>query len=84
MHMGSCIACHAAKSAPTTCDTCHAVMSKNGTPGRTPFDADATVLARLNNRPAAAPSTGWSSFHTTFRAAPQLATLATFLHAPTL
>lgn len=43
-HMGTCIACHAVKQAPTSCDTCHAIMSQNG---RTPFDLDAAALTRL-------------------------------------
>lgn len=42
--MSSCIACHKAKQAPTTCDTCHAIMSKNGP---SPFEVDAEALARL-------------------------------------
>lgn len=44
-NMGSCIACHQAKGAPATCDTCHAIMSKNG---HSPFEVDSTVLARLH------------------------------------
>ncbi|WP_263384454.1 cytochrome c3 family protein [Granulicella arctica] len=43
-HMGTCIACHAAKQAPTGCDTCHGIMSKNG---KMPFDVDGPALARL-------------------------------------
>ena len=43
-HMGTCIACHSAKQAPTGCDTCHAIQSKNG---RSPFEADTALLARL-------------------------------------
>lgn len=47
-NMGSCIACHQTKGAPTTCDTCHAIMSTNG---RSPFEVDPNVLARLNIQP---------------------------------
>jgi Cytochrome c7 and related cytochrome c/Class III cytochrome C family len=79
MHMGSCIACHASKGARTTCDTCHAIMSKNGNFGGTLFDA--TVLARFNGRPVV-PATGKSN--TSNRPTHQLASLATFLYAPTL
>lgn len=46
-NMGSCIACHQAKKAPATCDTCHAIMTTNG---RSPFEVDRTVLARLQLR----------------------------------
>lgn len=77
-NMGTCIGCHQAKGASATCDTCHAIMSKNG---HTPFDVDATVLARLRTpagKPAAAPQPGRLS------ATPQLAALASFLHAPML
>lgn len=79
MHMGSCIACHASKGAPATCDTCHAIMSKNGTPDRMLFDA--AVLARLNSH-SATPTTGESKIST--HPTHQLASLATFLYAPTL
>ena len=51
--MASCIGCHAAKGAKATCDTCHAIMSRNGPrPGynhTSPFDADQRLLARLNS-----------------------------------
>jgi hypothetical protein len=52
-NMGSCIACHQAKGAPATCDTCHAIMSTNG---RSPFDVAPTVLARLHIQPAGKPA----------------------------
>lgn len=45
LHMAGCISCHQQAGAPSTCDTCHAIMSKNG---RSPFDVDADVLARLH------------------------------------
>jgi hypothetical protein len=47
--MGTCIACHQSKGAPATCDTCHAIMSKNG---HSPFDVDPFILARLQVNPA--------------------------------
>jgi hypothetical protein len=78
--MGTCIACHQAKGAPSTCDTCHGIMSKNG---HSPFDVDDVVLARLNIRPADMPATMYiqsSSFH----ASPQVAAIGSFLHAPML
>ncbi len=45
LHMAGCISCHQQAGAPSTCDTCHAIMTKNGT---NPFDADKVVLARLH------------------------------------
>lgn len=79
--MGTCIACHQAKGAPSTCDTCHAIMTKNG---RSPFDRDATVLARLHMQPAGKPATTVPVRHRSPRVAPQLATLASVLYAPML
>jgi len=78
--MGTCIACHQAKKAPATCDTCHAIMSKNG---HSPFDVDGTVLARLHIQPAAKPATMPAQDSST-HATPQLAAIASFLHAPIL
>lgn len=77
-NMGSCIACHAAKGARTTCDTCHATMSKNG---RSPFEVDSTVLARLHlqPRPFAPVSTPNNRIHVG-----QVTSLASFLNAPML
>ncbi|MBS1801189.1 MAG: hypothetical protein JSS95_15355 [Acidobacteria bacterium] len=80
VNMANCIGCHQAKGAKATCDTCHAIMSKNG---HSPFDIDATVLARLQI-PAAKPTTIVEELHSGARITPQLATLAAFLHAPTL
>ena len=51
-NMGSCIACHQAKGAPATCDTCHAIMSTNV---RSPFQVDPTMLAWLHIQPARTP-----------------------------
>lgn len=70
--MGTCIGCHQAKGAPATCDTCHAIMSKNG---HSPFDVDRSILARLRLQPQN------NRFHPH---APQFAAIASFLHAPTL
>lgn len=53
-NMGSCIACHQAKKAPATCDTCHAIMTTNG---HSPFEVDPTVLARLHIQPTRPPAT---------------------------
>jgi hypothetical protein len=81
--MGSCIACHQTKGAPTTCDTCHSLMSSRN---QSPFEAAPTVLARLGVIPArkqqqnaaiaakASPTRGRS----------QSSMLATFLNAPLL
>jgi hypothetical protein len=79
-NMGSCIACHQTKGARTTCDTCHAIMSKNG---HSPFEVDSTVFARLHMQPVKTASPlvvrnekeGIPS---------QTATLASFLNAPML
>jgi hypothetical protein len=83
--MASCIGCHAAKGAKTTCDTCHAIMSQNGPrPGynhTTPFDRTSDeaqrLLARLNAPHATTASATPQPHHTT-------ATLASFLNAPLL
>lgn len=80
VNMGNCIGCHQAKGARATCDTCHAIMSKNGA---SPFDIDSTVLARLHI-PVARPATIMQELHSKVRVTPQLAAIATFLHAPTL
>lgn len=77
-NMGTCIACHQAKGAPSTCDTCHAIMTKNG---QSPFDTDATVLARLHMQPAAKPATTEAAWRRSSRVTPQL---ASFLYAPRL
>lgn len=79
--MGTCIACHQAKGAPSTCDTCHAIMTKNGRP---PFDADTTVLALLHMQPAAKPTATEPAWHRSSRATPPLTVLAAFLYAPNL
>ena len=80
MSMGSCIACHQTKGAPATCDTCHGIMSKNG---HSPFDVDPTVLARLHIQPAGKSATTVQvQYSSTTR--PQLAAIASFLHAPML
>lgn len=79
-NMGTCIACHQAKGAPATCDTCHAIMSKKG---HSPFDVDATVLARLHipsQKPASPVTRQPSTLHTT----PQYAVVSSFLYAPML
>lgn len=79
--MGTCIGCHQAKGAPSTCDTCHAIMTKNG---RSPFDIDATVLASLHLQPTGKSATTEPAWHNNPRVAPQLAAIASFLHAPML
>lgn len=80
VNMGNCIGCHQAKGAPSTCDTCHAIMSKNG---HSPFDVDATMLARLHI-PAGKPASIVPIWHSSPSITPQLATVASFLHAPML
>ncbi|QNI37348.1 cytochrome c3 family protein [Edaphobacter albus] len=77
-NMGSCIACHTAKGARTTCDTCHAIMSKNG---HSPLEIDATVLAHLHIQ--ARPSAPVSALNNGTRVG-QLTSLASFLNAPML
>jgi hypothetical protein len=79
--MGGCIACHQAKGAPATCDTCHAIMSKNG---HSPFDVDAAMLARLHMQPAGKPAMTEPVGLSSPRVTPQLAAIAGFLHAPML
>jgi len=79
--MGTCIACHQSKGAPSTCDTCHAIMTKNGRP---PFDTDATVLARLHIEPAGKSAPTEPAWHRSARATPRLSALAGFLYAPAL
>jgi len=81
--MGSCIACHTAKGAPTTCDTCHALMS---TRNQSPFEAAPTVLARLGVIPARRQqqnATVAAKVSPT-RGRSQSSMLATFLNAPLL
>lgn len=80
-NMGSCIACHQAKGAPTTCDTCHAIMS---TSGRSPFDVDPRVLARLGIQSASKQTHTAPSWHVSPHASPELAVVGLFLHAPLL
>lgn len=85
MSMGGCIACHQAKNAPATCDTCHETMSKNGT---SPFGADSVVLARLH-LPAPAQAAGaWGALHPSLAGRQMIAalgpTLSTYLRAPDL
>ena len=79
--MGSCIACHQAKGAPTTCDTCHAIMSAGG---RSPFEVDSTVLARLHIQPTGKPSAMVSVRYSRPDVAPNLALSVRFLNAPLL
>jgi c(7)-type cytochrome triheme protein len=78
--MGSCIACHQAKQAPTSCDTCHAIMSKNG---HSPFEVDAAALARLQIA-AAKPATTVPVRPGGVGGTRQYQAAASFLHAPTL
>lgn len=79
--MGTCIACHQAKGARATCDTCHAIMSKNG---HSPFDVDAALLARLRIPPAGEPALLLSSRPSSQRTTLPSAAIASFLNAPTL
>lgn len=79
--MGTCIACHQAKGAVSTCDTCHAIMTKNDRP---PFHTDSSVLARLHMQPAAKPATTEPAWRGGSRVTPQFDTLASFLHAQKL
>jgi hypothetical protein len=78
--MGSCIACHQAKQAPTSCDTCHAIMSKNG---HSPFEVDAAALAHLQIA-AAKPTTTVSVSPGSVGGTRQHEAAASFLHAPPL
>ena len=86
MSMGGCIACHQAKSAPATCDTCHELQSKNG---GLPFGADAVVLARLHlPAPASQRAFTWAVLHGESAGRQAVAALGTslqgYLHAPGL
>lgn len=86
MSMGGCIACHQAKSAPATCDTCHELQSRNG---NSPFGADALVLARLRlAAPASRDQVAVGDWHAMFKPRAPLAVLAAslqdFLRAPSL
>jgi hypothetical protein len=78
--MGSCIACHQAKQAPTSCDTCHAIMSKNG---HSPFEVDAAALARIQLA-AAKPATTVLVPRGSVRETRPLDAVSSFLHVPTL
>jgi predicted CXXCH cytochrome family protein len=80
-NMGTCIACHQAKGAPTACDTCHAPRAENGRP---PLGEDAPLLARLHIQPAAKFAMTEPAWHKTSRVTPQFAVLASFLYAPNL
>ncbi len=80
-NMGTCIACHQAKGAPVTCDTRHAIMS---TSGRSPFEVDATVLARLHIQPSGKRASVVSEGSDRQRVSPQVAAIANFLNAPML
>ena len=78
--MGTCIACHQAKQAPTGCDTCHAIMSKNG---HSPFDVDDATVARVQ----LASATGRIAIPVqrgSAGATRQLEAFGGFLHAPAL
>ena len=82
--MAACIACHQAKQAPATCDTCHAAMSQNSRPpGHAPFDRDAPTLALLH-RPAVNAAQPQQSTQRQKYQTPQLAVMHSFLHAPLL
>ena len=83
LHMAGCISCHTQASAPTTCDTCHAIMSKNGT---SPFDADAAVVARLHlptQTTHPADTVTHSRLVSMLTSAP-VSAVAVYLHAPSL
>jgi uncharacterized paraquat-inducible protein A len=79
--MGSCIACHQAKGAPTTCDTCHVLMSSRN---QSPFQAGPAVLARLGVLPTRKQSNTVPEKKNASRVGSQAALLATFLNAPLL
>jgi hypothetical protein len=79
--MGSCIACHQAKGAPTTCDTCHVLMSSRN---QSPFQAGPAVLARLGVLPTRKQSNTVPEKKNASRVRSQGALLATFLNAPLL
>jgi hypothetical protein len=76
--MGSCIACHQTKGAPTTCDTCHVLMSSRN---QSPFEADPIVLARLRKAPVGQET---DTEKNVLRTGSQMAALAVFLNAPLL
>jgi hypothetical protein len=78
--MGSCIACHQAKGAPTTCDTCHVLMSSRN---QSPFEADPAALARLGIMPTRKQQPTISAKNNALRRS-QAPLLATFLNAPLL
>jgi len=79
--MGSCIACHQAKGAPTTCDTCHVLMSSRN---QSPFEADPAALARLGVMPTRKQQPTVSAKNNALRLGSQVPLLATFLNAPLL
>ena len=79
--MGSCISCHSAKQAPTGCDTCHGIMSKNG---HSPFDADTVVMARLQVHSGKIPAYLVSAARDRIRPSGQFDAMVTFLRAPSL
>lgn len=80
--MGSCIACHQAKGAPTTCDTCHALMSSRN---QSPFEAGPAVLARLGVMPARKQQqTAIAAKENPTGVSSQSSMLAAFLNAPLL
>jgi hypothetical protein len=79
--MGTCIACHQAKGAPATCDTCHAIMSKNG---HSPFDVDGAILALLHIRTSDKPVMLEAIANGSPSVDRQFAPIASFLHAPML
>ncbi|HEY9137287.1 MAG TPA: cytochrome c3 family protein [Terriglobus sp.] len=83
LHMAGCISCHQQANAPATCDTCHAIMSKNG---KSPFDADADVLARLHI-PAQTAHPAESVAHRSLISmltSASASSVAMYLHAPSL
>lgn len=80
-NMGSCIACHQAKGAPTTCDTCHSIMSSSG---RSPFEVDPAVLARLQIQPVRSPIAADPPRSSGMRNTSQLAVVVNFINAPML
>jgi hypothetical protein len=80
-NMGSCIGCHQAKGAPTTCDTCHALMS---TQNHSPFEVDPTVLARLHIQPSAKPTVMALDRNNRKPVNSEIAVIANFLYAPLL
>lgn len=81
LHMAGCISCHQQASAPSTCDTCHAIMSKNG---GSPFDADAAVVARLHIQSPAAHPVESVAHRTLVSATASESAVAMYLRAPAL